>query len=311
MPKFSVIIPLYNKESHISDTLTSVFSQLFTDYEVIVVNDGSTDNSWKEIKGFKNSKLKTFNNENKGVSQARNFAMQQASGDYFDFLDADDIWKNNHLLNLNQLIISFPNCGLYCCNYNIEYGNNNIVSTKFPTLPKEKDWSGIVSDFFLASLKSRIAWTSAVAIPKSIIASIGLFDPDFSSGQDTDYWTRISLKFAVAFTKKVSVSYNTTAENRITNILPSNRKFMTFEKFHDLEKTNTSLKKFNDMNRAELAIKHKIIGDHKTSNFYISDIDDNNINWKQIILLKLPSTILKPLWIFKQWLKTIKIDASV
>jgi len=311
MPKFSVIIPLYNKESHILDTLTSVFNQLFTDYEVIIVNDGSTDNSWNKIKHLKNPKLRVFNNEKQGVSQARNFAMQQAKGDYFAFLDADDLWKNNHLQDLFELTLDHPNCGLYCTNYTYDYGNDFIVKPIFPSLPKNNDWKGIVSDFFLASLKYRIATTISVAIPKKIINSIGFFDTNFTSGQDTDYWTRIALLHPVAFTKKTSAVINIAADNRISNTHPSKREFMTFEKFSEDEKTNTSLKKFNDMYRAELAIKHKIVSDFKTADFYTSDIDYNNINWKQIILLKLPSIILKPLWIFKQWLKTKKIDASV
>ena len=86
---------------------------------------------------------------------------------------------------------------------------------------------------------------------------------------------------------------------------------MTFDKFKDEEKTNSSLKKFNDMYRVELAIKHKIVGDTFTYAYYKKDIDSNNINWKQVILLKLPISILKPLWLFKQWLKTKKNDASV
>ncbi len=311
MPKFSVIIPLYNKEAHILGTLKSVFDQLFTDYEIVLVNDGSTDNSWKKIKNIDNPKLKIFNNDKKGVSQARNFAMQQAKGDYFAFLDADDTWENNHLKDLFELILEYPNCGLYCTNYTYDYGNNFIVKPVFPTLPKNNDWKGIVSDFFLASIKFRIATTISVAIPKKIINNIGFFDTNYTSGQDTDYWTRIALVYRVAFTKQTSAVINIGADNRISNTHPSKRKFMSFEKFLEDEKTNTSLKKFNDMYRAELAIKHKIVGDLKMTEFYSSDIVYNNINWKQILLLKLPSIILKPLWNFKQWLKTKKIDASV
>ena len=311
MPKFTVIIPLYNKESHILDTLSSVFNQLFTDYEVIVVNDGSTDNSWNKIDHIKNSKLRVFNNDKQGVSQARNFAMQQAKGDYFAFLDADDLWENNHLQDLHELTIKYPNCGLYCTNYIYDYGNNFIIKPIFPTLPKNNAWKGIVSDFFLASLKFRVATTISVAIPKKTINTVGLFDTRFTSGQDTDYWTRIALVHPVAFTKQTSAVINIAADNRISNTHPSNRRFMTFEKFSEDEKNNASLKKFNDMYRAELAIKHKIVGDIKTAKFYTSNIDYNNVNWRQIILLKFPSFILKPLWVFKQWLKTKKIDISV
>jgi len=311
MPFFSVIIPLYNKEAHILDTLKSVYEQSFTDYEIIIVNDGSTDNSWEKIKGLGNSKLKTFNNENQGVSQARNFAMKQAKGDYFAFLDADDFWENSHLQDLFDLTLNYPNCGLYCTNYIFDYGNNFIINTHFPKLPKDKTWQGIVSDFFITSTKFRIAWTSAVAIPRKTMHNIGLFDVNFSSGQDTDYWTRIALKSNVAFTKKISAHYNVSADNRITNIIPKHRKFMTFEKFHREEQTNLSLKKFNDMCRAELAIKHKVIGDTLTYKYYKKNINLKNINWKKTLLLKLPTSLTKLLWSFKQWLKTKKIDSYI
>jgi len=311
MPRFSVIIPLYNKEAHILDTLKSVFNQSFKDYEIIIVNDGSTDNSWKKIKDLENSKLITLNKENQGVSQARNFAMQQAKGDYFAFLDADDFWDNSHLQDLFDLTRNYPNCGLYCTNYIFDYGNNFVINTHFPKLPKDKSWQGIVSDFFIASTKFRVAWTSAVAIPRKTMDDIGLFDIKISSGQDTDYWTRIALKYNVAFTKKISARYNVSADNRITNVTPKHREFMTFEKFHKNELTNLSLKKFNDLCRAELAIKHKIIGDTLTYKYYKKDINWKNLNWKQTILLKLPPFVLKPLWVLKQWLKTKKIDSYI
>jgi len=311
MPFFSVIIPLYNKDAHILDTLKSVYDQSFSDYEIIIVNDGSTDNSWEKIKDIENSKLIIFNNENQGVSQARNFAMKQAKGDYFAFLDADDFWGNSHLQDLFNLIQAYPNCGLYCTNYAFDYGNNFIIPPKFADLPADHNWSGIVSDFFLASLKFRIATTISVAIPKEVIRTIGLFDTNFTSGQDTDYWTRIALHYQVSFVKKRSAIINVSADNRISNTHASKRRFMTFEKFSEEEKKNTSLKKFNDMQRAELAIKHKIVGDTKTADFYKSDIDYGNINWKKKLLLKLPTSILIPLWKFKQWLKTKKIDSYI
>lgn len=310
MPKFSIIIPLYNKEKHIKQTIKSVFNQLYSDFEIIVVNDGSTDNSLKEISKIKHDKLIVFNNTNKGVSEARNFAMRQANGDYFAFLDADDIWENDHLFNLNQLIDSFPNCGLYCCNYNFDYGNNNITNTKFPILPKEVNWQGIVPDYFLASLKFRIAWTSAVAVPKDIINLIGFFDNEITlgAGEDTDYWTRIALKRTVAFTKKVSASYNVSAENRISNINTNKRKFMKLDKFYEEERTNSSLKKFNDIQRAELAIKHKIIGDKKNFDFYVTHLKYSNVGWEKLILIHSPMFTLILLWKLKQWLKTKKIE---
>ena len=308
MPKFSVIIPLYNKGVHIQDTLESVFNQQFTDFEIIIVNDGSTDDGYKKIHALNHPKIHCYTTVNKGVAAARNLAMQHAEGAFFAFLDADDFWTPTHLYDLNELIQQHPNCGLYASNYYFDYGNNFIVHPKFPTLPKSSNWSGVVLDFFLASIHNRIAWTSALAIPKETLSSVGNFNTRFTTGQDTDFWLRIAIQKPVAFTKKVSAIYNTTAINRLTNLNPKKRKFMTFEAFLEAEKTNSSLKKLNDIHRAELAIKHYIINDIKTGDFYKKNLNYNNINWKKHLLLLLPKQILKPLWLFKQWLKSKKID---
>lgn len=306
MPFFSIIIPLYNKDMHIYDTLNSVLNQTFTDYEIIIVNDGSTDNSLTEVKKIIDNRLVIYDQENKGVSQARNFAMQNATGDYFAFLDADDIWKPNHLQNLNKLIIEFPNCGMYCANYIFDYGDNYTVNPKFPTLPIATNWSGIVHDFFNASITFRIALTSAVAVPQEVTHTIGLFSPKITSGQDTDFWTRIALEKDVCFTKQQSVLYNTCASNRITNKSILNKNLTTFEQFLDAEKSNLSLKKFNDMYRSEYAIHYKIVGDLDSFNFYKKGINFKSISIKNKILLHLPRPFLIALWHWKQWGKAFK-----
>lgn len=103
---FSVIIPLYNKEKFIFETLSSVSNQTFSDYEVIIVNDSSTDNSLNIAKSFeeKDKRFKVYTVPNGGVSKARNFGISKAIGDYVCFLDADDIWKNNYLEEAAYLI---------------------------------------------------------------------------------------------------------------------------------------------------------------------------------------------------------------
>lgn len=242
MPKFSVIIPLYNKEQHVYNTIKSVLEQSFNDFEIIVVNDGSTDNSLKEVQKITDKRLVIYDRKNHGVSQARNFAMKNANGNYFAFLDADDIWKPNHLQNINQLILEYPNCGMYCSNYYFDYGNNYIVTPKFPTIPSQNNWSGVVPDFFKASMQYRIAWTSAVVIPKEIISEIGLFNEAITlgAGEDTEYWSRIALNKRVVFTKTPTAIYKVDAVNRISKIEPSKRKHMTFVQFKEAEK-NLSL----------------------------------------------------------------------
>lgn len=306
MPKFSIIIPLYNKDAHIYDTLTSVLNQSFIDYEIIVINDGSTDNSLLEVKKITDERLIFFDRENKGVSQARNFAMQNANGQFFAFLDADDLWKKDHLQNLHHLITSYPNCGLYCTNYYFDYGNR-ITNPSFPTLPKTADWNGIVSDFFLASLKYRIAWTSAVAISSNIIKTIGFFNEEITlgAGEDTEYWSRIALEKPVAFSKTQTAIYKVDSINRISMINPSKRSYMTFERFYDLEKSNQSFKKFNDIHRIEYALHQKMSGNFELFNYYKKDIDYNIISLRNRFLLCLPKNILIFLWQGKQWYKNL------
>lgn len=308
MPKFSIIIPLYNKETHIVNTLNSVFNQTFTDFEIVIVNDGSTDGSLKEVQKITDERLILYNRKNKGVSQARNFAMQNATGDYFAFLDADDLWKPQHLHNLNHLIVKYPNCSMYCTNYCFDYGDGYIVTPKFPTLPSHSNWSGIVPDFFKASLHYRIAWTSAVAIPSNSISSVGFFNEAITlgAGEDTEYWSRLALKKPVAFSKKMTAIYNVDAINRISKIDASKRKHMTFEQFYTSEKNNSSLKEFNDMYRLEYAIRHKISGNKRLFEFYKSDIDQNYISIKNKILLNLPRQTLITLWHIKQSVKQLK-----
>ncbi|MFD2433455.1 glycosyltransferase family 2 protein [Mesonia maritima] len=97
MPFFSVVIPLFNKENHIYDTLTYILNQTFPDFEVIVVNDGSTDNSSNIVENFSDSRIRLFHQENQGASVARNFGISRAQSKYIALIDADDIWYSTHL----------------------------------------------------------------------------------------------------------------------------------------------------------------------------------------------------------------------
>ncbi|MCB0445703.1 MAG: glycosyltransferase family 2 protein, partial [Gelidibacter sp.] len=117
MPFFSVIIPLYNKEKHIKTTLDSVLAQTFNDFEVIIVNDGSTDKSLKIAETFDDKRIHIHTTENKGVSYARNYGVSKSNSNLIAFLDADDYWFPHHLKDLKHLIKKFPNCGLYCKAY--------------------------------------------------------------------------------------------------------------------------------------------------------------------------------------------------
>jgi glycosyltransferase involved in cell wall biosynthesis len=113
---FSVVIPLFNKAHTIQRTLSTVLSQEFADYEVIIVNDGSTDNGVNIIKAFTNDpRVIIVNQTNEGVSSARNKGVLKSRYDYIAFLDGDDEWLPNYLLEMKNVIDLYPNAGMYCC----------------------------------------------------------------------------------------------------------------------------------------------------------------------------------------------------
>ncbi|MCB0442548.1 MAG: glycosyltransferase [Flavobacterium sp.] len=299
-PYFSIIIPLYNKANSIEKTLKSVFSQSFTDYEVIVINDGSTDKSEETVNTFTDNRLRLISTENKGVSQARNLGISQSKGKLIAFLDADDYWFSQHLESFFQLHQSYPEAGLLATNYQFYYSEKKIIQPFFDTIPTEK-WSGIIPDFFHSSMKFRIAWTSAVAVPKNVLDEVGNFDETITlgAGEDTDLWIRIALKYPVAFDNEVSVYYQIAAENRISLSKTKRRRFSKLDKFATEEKENPSLKKFLDLYRTEYALKHRTIGDLSTYCFYKKNISSNNLNWKIKLLFILPPFVLRLLYFVK------------
>ena len=99
MPKFSIIIPVYNVEKYLKKCLDSVFNQTYKDYEVIVVNDGTKDNSMDIVKDYD---VKVINQKNQGLSAARNAGVKKATGEYLIFLDSDDYWEKDLLKELSK-----------------------------------------------------------------------------------------------------------------------------------------------------------------------------------------------------------------
>ena len=113
----SVVIPLYNKEKQIKRTLQSVLTQTFQDFEIVIVNDGSTDNSTIEVEKIKDSRIRLIHQENAGVSAARNKGIEEAKYELIALLDADDEWKNKYLEVQYDLYKKYPKCDIFACNY--------------------------------------------------------------------------------------------------------------------------------------------------------------------------------------------------
>ena len=214
---FSVVIPLYNKERYIYDTVLSVLNQTYTDFEVIIVNDSSTDNSLFEVSRFQDSRLKIFTKPNGGVSAARNFGIKKASHDYIAFLDADDLWKPNHLENIAGALQHYPKCGMTHSGYVMFEGNKNIVGIR-DAKKISKSTYFIVDDYFKACYlnKAILGLTSAVCIKKSILDEFAEpFNVGIHCGEDADLWLRVACQTNVLYINKHTMLYRFATENSL------------------------------------------------------------------------------------------------
>lgn len=308
-PYFSIIIPLYNKESFIENTLKSIFSQTFTDYEIIVVNDGSTDKSEAIVLKFSDKRIRFYNQKNQGVSSARNFGIKKSKGDFIAFLDADDYWFPHHLETLQKLIKDCPQAGLYASRYISKVSEKKFITNSFLNI--RENFSGIIPDFFYSSLVSRIALTSAVVVPKTVFDKTGFFNTSITSGQDLDLWIRVAILFPVAITGNITVEYNAMDNSSLSKKNIRDKKLIDFSVFQEEAETHTTLKAFLDVNRMDYALKFKISGNRTEANQYYNAISKKNITLKNWMIFHLPRWIQIPLLKIKKRLYRKGIRFSV
>lgn len=292
MPLFSIIIPLYNKEKHIANALDSVFNQTYKDYELIIINDGSTDDSEKIVLKYQDKRTHYFSTKNNGVSKARNLGIEKSKGILVAFLDADDYWYPNHLEILFQLYTKFPKAGLYSTSYEKRFNAGSILTASFNSISANNQSLKILDDFFESSTIDSIASSSVSAVPKNVLTSIHGFDPTITHGEDTDLWIRIAIKHEVAFASYITAVHNLNASNRSKQVVITKKRFLNFSKFKREEQTNLSLKKYLDSNRYSIAIQYKMAGDYISAKHYISDINYKTLNWKHRFLIKQPRIVL-------------------
>lgn len=194
---FSIIIPLYNKASYVRKTVDSVLKQTYKNFELIIINDGSTDNSLSIVQQFNDPRIKIVSQKNQGVSAARNNGVKAAKFDYIAFLDADDWWDTNFLADMYNLVREYAEAGLYGCKY-YKVKNGDLIESRVGVKPNFT--SGYI-DYF--TVYSDTFWTpincSFVVIKKSVFNDIGGFDTSLKFGEDFQLWVRIALKYKVAY----------------------------------------------------------------------------------------------------------------
>jgi glycosyltransferase involved in cell wall biosynthesis len=290
MPYFSIIIPVYNKEKFVAKTIESILSQTFTDYEIIIVNDGSTDQSEAKISVFKDNRIQYYSKKNEGVALARNFGIEKATADYICFLDADDYWHPTFLETMQRYSSELPEQKVFAAAIEIETKNKTIPARY--SIPSTSDFE--IVNFFDASQKECALWTSSVCIHKSVFEKVGDFDTKIKHGEDTELWIRIGLQFPIVFIRKILARY-VYDEKSISRNLNYFFEDYTFEKYAAEEKKNPALKKYMDLNRFSAVIKCRLNRDWRIAIDIESEIDLKNLSFKKRVLLELPPIMLKPL----------------
>lgn len=211
---FSVIIPLYNKAHYVAKAVKSVLAQTFTDYELVIVDDGSTDDSFaiamQTIEGHANCRL--IRQENAGVSVARNNGVAASQGDYLCFLDADDWWEPTFLEELARLIDEYPEAGIYSTNYTIV--NEAKHKTRVASIGVEAGFEKGYINYCQAYAKTMYMPLSSisVAIPRQVFVQMNGFPERVRLGEDFLLWIHIALQYKVAFLNKPLAFYNQDVE---------------------------------------------------------------------------------------------------
>lgn len=199
-PKVSVVIPAYNAMAYLPETLNSVFKQTFQDFEIIIINDGSSDNIVDWVNGLTDTRIKLISQKNSGPSEARNTGIKHSQGEYIAFLDADDIWE---VTKLEKQVL--------CLDINSEVGLVDTwisaIDTHGKTLwfsgnsyPTGNVWRKLIEQNILVS-------GSTAMIRCSCFDKAGSFDPQFKGGEDWDMWTRISISHSFSVIEESLVRY--------------------------------------------------------------------------------------------------------
>ena len=189
----SIIIPLYNKEASIATALRGVLAQTYQDFEVVVVDDGSTDGGAAVVETFTDPRIRLIRQENGGVSAARNRGIAEARGEHVAFLDADDEWMPEFLEEIAALQIEFSQCRAQSTAYVNHNGEeyNPIVLNRLPF----KGEHGVLTNYFeVASCSHPPVCSICVCIERALLQEIGGFPVGIKSGEDLLTWARIAVR---------------------------------------------------------------------------------------------------------------------
>ena len=203
----SIVIPLYNKEKQITNTLCTVLQQTFQEFEVVIVNDGSTDHSVEEVRKIQDERIRIIHQKNMGVAAARNTGIREAKYDLIAFLDADDEWKPTYLEILYRLSQKFSECSVWACRYELKEPSGLKRLPVIRKLPFKK--IGVLDNYFqVANCSNPPFFASSTMVNKLALQALGGFPIGVKSGEDLLTWARLACKTKIAYTTELLVTYH-------------------------------------------------------------------------------------------------------
>ena len=225
-PRFSVIMPLYNKAPFVRKALESIASQTYRDFELIIIDDGSTDNSAaiceEYFQTFNHSLAHSINvnrpfvhsiNDNRsfvhsfirqtnsGVAAARNRGVAESHGEFVCFLDADDWWEPTFLEEMDKLINEYPEAGIYASNYIYYKPGKTHVALSLP-----RGYMDYPKAYYAGDAMP--VWTGATCMPRKVFDEMGGFPMGIKLGEDFLLWAKTALHYPVVFSEKPLAYYN-------------------------------------------------------------------------------------------------------
>ena len=283
--QFSVVIPLYNKEKYVEQTLKSVVGQTYQNFEVVIVNDCSTDNSVDVVKAIGDHRIKIIeHSENKGLSASRNTGINAATHPNIAFLDADDYWDSTYLETILNLIKEYPDESVFATHYRENYNDKFFVPRS--NLPKSsKGKTFLVRDFFEINLGRLILTQSCIVVHKTVFEQIGYYDENVTFAEDIDFYIRCFQSYNLAYRNDVCLTLNAAVSGSITNSV-SHKK--TFPKLHKYLNDSDSLNKFINFYTYCIYRRMKNESARKEMRVYRKQIKFNSLTVLQVLFIYLP-----------------------
>ena len=288
-PAFSVVIPLYNKENYILETLSSVFSQDYPYFEIIVVDDASTDDSLQLVASLKKDHLTIIRHEkNRGLSAARNSGIKAAKNPYIAFLDADDYWHSDYLANIKSLIKQYPSEQVFGTFYQEDFKGK--ITHKRNKVHSHNKKPSIIDDFFSSNLSKLIITQSSLVIHRDVFSKVGLYDAKITFAEDIDLYIRCFSQYSLVYLNHSFVIKRIVARS-LTNSSTYDKQYPTIEKYYGLSE---SLNNFIDFYMYCFCRRKKNEGDYKAMNLYRKKLVFKKLSFLKIIMIYLP----QPLYLF-------------